>query len=866
MSDTKVNKIDTINLGQRGIVYEGREAFEKSLFHKVYDRATTLVRESVREQLQTKNKVNCNQIENIITFVGRRGTGKTSSMLSFMEGLKHNSDGGSKYSICNKYKRPVNFINLEWIDASLLEKSEDIFEIVLAKMLGEFLKCEERSNHSEDSIGYEAHNLHQHFGQIYKKVLNLKKRNELNDFGGDTAIASLRDLARSNDLRNDFEDLVKLYIRVMTKYKAADKENTEEAFLVLAIDDADMNVDCGFEILEDIQRYLKVKGLIVLLAINYEQMLICCEKHFSRLYLDYSYAECEKRNYIARIAEEYMEKALPTYMRTYLPSLKKKDYDRSIVGENTRKASNEMLDIKKCLFQLAYQKVLVRYDCGGKKRHFIEPSTLRSLNNQYLFYDALDDVKDMDSNAIDVTQLDWNYKRCMNDLLFRFVYENLENRERKFFIELSEADIRRRGEIIVSRLIHEINRQDLKKFQYIRKNKEQEFVHEFLEECKNYGYSYGELMRSFYFYSREDIFDKKLVQALLAMYTLALTRIFYRYKETELQHPEKVKKNFGMLKTVLADSAAGSWGLYLMPRLKSNIYKKGKFTGAIKKAKLSRQFMDYEILKRNEENDAYQKAADFVEDMTDLFLFILFLTELRNESGESVDMEQLFEVVYEEVEGIKPDSDDLTEKSEKIQIRFSDITCCFNVMNFVNTIFCFEERMNSFIKLILKQCFPNQFNENIEDIVGRIKEILLAREDTFYFEMNKWIQKYGSAVVPFYSTDLYYNMLKRIVRKHRLHPVQVEKREDLYKHFQQLLLDIEKMLKQSDEYYFGKDEKDSAASFEDCFKACPVIKRFLMKDRQVEKLFNDMLERFVDQEDNGNMELDELDEYSLIFD
>ena len=77
-------------------------------------------------------------------------------------------------------------------------------------------------------------------------------------YSAESAISNLRDLSRSVDIRKEFQELVRYYIRIKEGLENRDKYKT---FLVVAIDDLDMNVEYGFEILEKIQRYLKVDRL-----------------------------------------------------------------------------------------------------------------------------------------------------------------------------------------------------------------------------------------------------------------------------------------------------------------------------------------------------------------------------------------------------------------------------------------------------------------------------------------------------------------------------------------------------------------------------------------------------------------------------
>ena len=219
--------------------------------------------------------------------------------------------------------KPVQFIGIDWIDASLLEKGEDIFEVILAKMLKVFL--EDIESESNERLSYEKRTLYNSFADIYKKQLNIKKQND-NYYSAETAISSLRDLSRSVDIKDEFQKLVYNFINIKSENSRFERDDLKETFLVVAIDDIDMNIDSGFEILEKIQRYLSVDRFLILLAVNHEQMQMCCQKHFVELHQiplghlsanEYSSAE-KLRSHVKDIAEQYMEKALPFYTRIYL--------------------------------------------------------------------------------------------------------------------------------------------------------------------------------------------------------------------------------------------------------------------------------------------------------------------------------------------------------------------------------------------------------------------------------------------------------------------------------------------------------------------------------------------------------------------
>lgn len=78
------------------IKYENIESFNDSIFSSVYAQASYLVREIIEKNEEYHNNKrkrgnryrNQEQIYNVISFVGGRGIGKTSCMLSFAEYLK----------------------------------------------------------------------------------------------------------------------------------------------------------------------------------------------------------------------------------------------------------------------------------------------------------------------------------------------------------------------------------------------------------------------------------------------------------------------------------------------------------------------------------------------------------------------------------------------------------------------------------------------------------------------------------------------------------------------------------------------------------------------------------------------------------
>lgn len=844
-----------INSFHKGIVLEDVRSFESSIFNKVYKNACRLVTECISSRNESaKLEKNQRYPDNIITFVGRRGTGKTSSMFSFMNVLKENDNlkEDSPFKIRDSRGESINFLVVDWIDASMLEKGEDIFEMLLAKMLNEILQDEEKGGSFEAIQDYGLYELHNHFAKVYKMVLNIKKRNNSLDYNGENAISALRELARSSDLRIEFEELISKYISFKKRQMSGRnrQEQYAETCLVLAIDDIDMNVNFGFDILDKIQRYLRVEKLLVLLALNYEQMELCCEKHFSHMYDgNLESLSGEKQIHVTKVAEQYLEKAIPSYMRIYLPSLKKRDYDKDHdvrLEIDGIKAGKDVF-IKKGMFLLAEKKTLVRYDGKGKKKHFIEPDTLRRLNNEYFLYDSMEDLSEEDDAESFREKLSRNMRKSMDDLLFRFTFECMPEKERRFLIRLSEEDIRRRGELIVSTLLRKIRLKDPE--QLIAFDRQGNDIQPlFSRDYDVFGYSYGELLRSFYFYSREEIYDRSLVHGFLAMYSLVMTKIFYRYKKLELGTRAAEKRNYSMLKEIMQSSAAGSWAVYIMPKIKIERDFQILYAGAAVGVNMQDIHIPAEISGGSSAEDKLT-LAEKINSLETEILLLLFVTPThgRDESF----YEEIFNLRIKgnSIQPIRSETNDADNDADeyadpvKQKISFENAEADYNVLNFVNNIFIFHEITDA---IILAVCGDDAEQKEA------VKDELLKKEDGLYSEMKKWTASTGGFVLPVYAADIYYNMLKRIAREMKRNPVELIGKDQLFEQLKKLFSMIEKKLYEADEIY-------GDSHFKDIWTSCPVIKRLRKGDGGLEKKYNDFVHDLLKSESNKCRKLTELE-------
>lgn len=877
-----------ITKAYRGEVCEKKSVFDQSLFRRVYKRAYKILQEQVNLQVQQKAEQEFeDNTDNVIVFMGRRGTGKSSAMKSFMNSLLENNkidDESDEYRIqLTNSNKKVRFIGVDSIDASLLEREEDIFEAILAKLFNQFLK----DNENDNSIKYDSKELFNKFSSIYKKHLNIKQRNDSDVYSAEVAISNLRDLARSVDIKQEFEELIEQYIQVKSHSESEyNGYQLYETFLVISIDDIDMNVQAGFEILEKIQRYLKVKRLIVLLAVNHEQMKLCCQKHFEDIISSKRGVNINNLNYyINELADQYMEKAIPSYSRVYLPSLKKMDYDKNnMVKICDTKNETKQYSIKEAMFFETWQKTGVRYDTEGKKRHFLEPESLRELNNWRIYRSIMPELGSIDSMGF-LERLDFNHRRMMDDLLFRYADEVLQNSESKIFISLSELHIGRRGREIVSLFLAKSPKEE---------DPEKKLLNQLRADYSRFGYSYGELLRVLYYMGRTPFYDKKLVHAILAMYSLTLTKIFYRYKcELNVNTSEKwnidleKNRNYKMLKEIMNGSVGGSWSRKVTPILNRTIGSTVEqyFIGCSVNDELTDKHLRISKSAENQlkslrikdkKGQAEIKAlGDFLLQLQWEFVMFLFLSSknwrvsIREKKELHISIDNKSDNNNREYK-----TDDIVLNLDKDEENddcglYFDGRAGYNIMNFINNIFELDERLRDFIKKMILLVLDEKQRENIDKYIDSILTNILSRKgqgENLYKEMYEWYRKTGGMVVPVYSMDIYYNMFKRMVRRQRFSDIKTISSEDneLFKVLENILDEIEKALEKNDKVYKELDDFSDNDKFAEIFKECPFVKRIRNATNDEKKRYCDNIKEWLIVDNNKADLLKEIEDLMFI--
>ena len=157
------------------------------------------------------------EIFNVIPFLGERGTGKTSTMLSFAHMLRcfplNQQESASllaeEETGLRECWRNQKFVVLDYIDAGILKNNEDIMSIILARMLKYVKNIADKGGYSGGIQAVrqeELRQLYQSFNLVYGDLLNLTQEEQRPE--EESALRRLQNLNSSHSLSEAFRKLV----------------------------------------------------------------------------------------------------------------------------------------------------------------------------------------------------------------------------------------------------------------------------------------------------------------------------------------------------------------------------------------------------------------------------------------------------------------------------------------------------------------------------------------------------------------------------------------------------------------------------------------------------------------------------------
>ena len=386
------------------VVIEDSDKMDESIFGEVYARAFDALDDllgNIKKDKSVKGSdeddSNCKKgviqkdtpRNNIFAFVGDRGTGKSSCMMSFAKMLQENKQAFSNI-------QEKKFEVLESTDPSFFTETKNIVEIFVGRLFSRFKEeVEDRQNVKLDKENEKNH-VFEAFEHV-KETLTCMNKKELCD---EDTVEQLLGLSASVELQESIHELVRLFLKYVHK-----------DFLVIPVDDIDLHSIYAFEMAEQIRKYLVQDNTIVLMALRIEQLQYAIERHYISHYELMLKNEAIDKSEISNMATKYMIKFIPLDRRIRLKSVEEISNQAVDIVDNGRIVEfNGMKDnatLKEKILYLIQERTDVHFKY--ERRHFpLIPETLRELRNLMIY------IYRMPQSDLDVIQknnrmLLWRY-------------------------------------------------------------------------------------------------------------------------------------------------------------------------------------------------------------------------------------------------------------------------------------------------------------------------------------------------------------------------------------------------------------------------------------------------------------------------
>ncbi len=789
-----------------------------TLYLQCYCEALKVILRNINENADRTDGVKCQNREdgflrntgrmadsNIIAFVGDRGSGKTTAVSEFCRILQMYSQRAEKWNEEIGYQglggRTPYFHVMNPIDASVLGTKEDLVEVILASMYREFQK--ELDDIKDDRWGNtRVQNILQEFDEVYKGYVMLGSRKE-QDILGESVLAKLRDISNSLKVKTGMEKLIRDFLLLMDEKAGC---SGRDSYLVLTIDDLDMSPENGYEMLEQLHRYLLNLKTIILVTVKYEQVKLLCDKHFvDALMPEYGgmhediYRRTDKD--ARRLSSDYLLKVLPISSRIYMP-------ERSLLEKKalvSSKEQEEPIRVKKYILKKIAQQTTILYDGMGMKRHFCMPETVRELVAYDDFLNELYSMEEIEALSDEKRRMelyDQNHERFNRDIEHRMAIQILDDEQMRIYRLIMSQGVERRASYAVN---------------FLGGGDDAGFDGEksscLVDKVDDQTYCYSDLLEVLYKRGRARYEDKTLIHCILASFTSEMVREYYSYRNNPEQ--EKRDKAAERLRNFLGQTAGGGWYNEVAPAIATDQTGRGiaNYTyitdGSLEKERITLRYAKEDIVNEDGElePDVLLSILPCMECVT------LLLTNFRDATGRPTECRWVFTL-----------KEGMTEEGNIVMLTIGNQAdrADFDMFGFIG-----REIKNP----------DNDFSHSVhENLTGAMAECIAD-----FMEANKTTRAKGKMrkkfvlpdqlseeesafAFPYYNLDLSYNIMKRVRKK--MKGIKALKEKDICSYFRRVYGYMAEELKAQDDYYEKLLGENGQPHYYDAFTSSPFIRAF----------------------------------------
>jgi hypothetical protein len=326
---------------------------------------------------------------NILAFCAARGQGKTSAMLSFSRALSNldyiknkNSYVQDVFQADTPYKR--KFYVLPPIDPTMLGAGDSVVELVLSRILDDIQqKWKESPEPYQNRIPSSVHQVSRIdlLDKINTCLVGLRSAKPKN-----YQLENMTDtekLARSTDAF----DVKQCFFEIIQYLFHTIGWDGRNHFLVIQLDDTDMQFENAYNILEEVRKYFSIPNVVVLMATYLKQLSSLVELHYRKVLGDRADAFDP-----AHMAAKYIDKLIPASQMIHLPSVKRQ-WETSVKPFVTIKSDEKEIktvDLEQLLFKLIFDKTGLLFIRHETYIHDIVPSTLRGVSHLYRLLERME--------------------------------------------------------------------------------------------------------------------------------------------------------------------------------------------------------------------------------------------------------------------------------------------------------------------------------------------------------------------------------------------------------------------------------------------------------------------------------------------
>ena len=351
---------------------------------------------------------------NVFTFVGERGSGKTSCMSSISKLLTN-----GKIASFTGYDNLRNtlFATIDIIDPSYFDKEHNIVSIMVAKLYKSFSEYD-RSNQSNLCNRDYRNELIEAFAHTQRSMRCLLEETKALDVYESDDIENLSDLSMAIDLKTDIQNLIQTYLSFIKK---------DNGLLILSIDDIDLNVAEADTMAEQIRKYLVCPNIIVLLAAKLDQLATVKKLHYTEDFDPLLKHERMDFGTIEEMTSQFLTKFAPHDQRVYMPTTEV--YLQSGIEINGDKWYGD--SVMQVVPELIFNRTRYLFYSSKQTPSYIIPRNLRKLCQLVALLWPMDTYHNADQEG--------NKETFKNYLFGTWLQDNLIRDDRNLAIRLLDG-------------------------------------------------------------------------------------------------------------------------------------------------------------------------------------------------------------------------------------------------------------------------------------------------------------------------------------------------------------------------------------------------------------------------------------------